>query len=32
MGSEIFDVIFSFGAGLAVVLVVLLKTSIKFVP
>jgi len=32
MASGIFDVIFSFGAGLAVVLVVLLKTSIKFVP
>jgi len=32
MSSGIFDVVFSFGAGLALVLVVLLKTSIKFVP
>ncbi|MGB5339800.1 MAG: stomatin-like protein [Gammaproteobacteria bacterium] len=30
--DSLFDVIFSFGVGLAVVLVILIKTSIKFVP
>ena len=30
--NSVFDVLFSFGAGLAIVLVILLKTSIKFVP
>lgn len=30
--ESLFDVAFSFGAGLAVVLIILLKTSVKFVP
>ncbi len=30
--DSLFDVIFSFGVGLAIVLVILIKTSIKFVP